>query len=67
MNAVMDARESVPSADDVSTLSWVHGELRKSLENAHKALRRYLSEHAIRPGAGADVLRDSLRMFRDAA
>jgi tRNA-dihydrouridine synthase A len=36
------------------------------LPNA-RAWRRYLSEHAIRPGAGAEVLRDSLRMFRDAA
>ncbi len=36
------------------------------LPNA-RAWRRYLSENAIRPGAGAEVLRDSLRMFRDAA
>jgi tRNA-dihydrouridine synthase A len=36
------------------------------LPNA-RAWRRYLTEHAIQPGAGPDVLRDSLRMFRDAA
>ena len=31
-------------ADDLSALAWVHGELRRSLETAHKALRRYLKE-----------------------
>ena len=36
------------------------------LPNA-RAWRRYLTEHAIRPGAGREVLRDSLRMFRAAA
>ena len=36
------------------------------LPNA-RAWRRYLSEQAIQPGAGAEVLRDSLRMFRNAA
>jgi tRNA-dihydrouridine synthase A len=36
------------------------------LPNA-RAWRRYLTEHAIQPGAGPEVLRDSLRMFRDAA
>jgi chemosensory pili system protein ChpA (sensor histidine kinase/response regulator) len=33
-----------PAHDDVSTLAWVHEELRKTLESAHKALRRYLRE-----------------------
>ena len=32
--------------DDLSALSWVQEELRRSLEAAHKALRRYLKEHA---------------------
>ena len=32
--------------DDLSALSWVHDELRKSLELAHKALRRYLKEQS---------------------
>ncbi|HSW08179.1 Hpt domain-containing protein [Aquabacterium sp.] len=30
--------------DDLSTLAWVYDELRRSLENAHKALYRYLKE-----------------------
>ena len=32
------------AGDDLSALAWVHGELRRSLEAAHKALRRYLKE-----------------------
>ena len=32
--------------DDLSALSWVHDEVRRSLETAHKALRRYLKEAA---------------------
>ena len=30
--------------DDLSALAWVHAELRRSLEAAHKALRRHLRE-----------------------
>ncbi len=30
--------------DDLSALAWVQGELRRSLEAAHKSLRRYLKE-----------------------
>lgn len=32
------------SADDLSALAWVHDELRRSLDAAHKSLRRYLKE-----------------------
>ncbi len=32
--------------EDLSALAWVHDELRRSLELAHKALRRYLKEQA---------------------
>ena len=31
-------------ADDLSALAWVHEELRKSLDAAHKALRRCLKD-----------------------
>ena len=34
--------------DPLSALSWVQEELRRSLETAHKALRRYLNEQAQR-------------------
>jgi len=32
------------AGDDLSALAWVHGELRRSLDAAHKALRRHLKE-----------------------
>ncbi|WP_150105526.1 Hpt domain-containing protein [Leptothrix cholodnii] len=35
---------ATPVADDLSALAWVHEELRKTLEQAHKGLRRYLRE-----------------------
>ncbi len=31
-------------AEDLSALAWVHDEVRRSLESAHKALRRYIRE-----------------------
>ncbi|MFN0182955.1 MAG: Hpt domain-containing protein, partial [Aquabacterium sp.] len=40
----MDASADGSGGRDLSTLAWVHDELRRSLENAHKALRRYLKE-----------------------
>ncbi len=39
------ASTSVPGMnDDLSTLAWVYDELRRSLDNAHKSLYRYLKE-----------------------
>ena len=38
-------RDSAPT-DDLSALSWVQDELRKTLEAAHKGLRRYLRDAA---------------------
>ena len=32
-----------------------------------RSWRRYLGEQGVRPGAGADVLRESLRVFQRAA
>lgn len=40
-------------SNDLSALAWVHEELRKSLENAHKALRRFVKESE--SGSGSDV------------
>ena len=34
----------IKPGDDLSALAWVNGELKRSLEAAHKALRRYLKE-----------------------
>ena len=43
--AASDDPAGPPAAgDDLSALSWVQDELRRSLELAHKALRRYLKE-----------------------
>ena len=34
----------IEPGDDLSTLAWVHEELRRSLEAAHKALRRFVKD-----------------------
>ena len=41
-----DPVDNPVQADDLSALSWVQEELRRSLELANKALRRYLKEQA---------------------
>ncbi len=47
-------------ADDLSPLAWVHGELRRSLETAHKALRRHLKEAEAVAGSDVDVVDPSV-------
>ena len=37
MNMHHDIADEADAADDLSTLAWVHDELRRSLEAAHKA------------------------------
>ena len=44
MNMLHEMSEETDAVDDLSTLAWVHEELRRSLESAHKSLRRYLKE-----------------------
>jgi len=44
MAANNDLASRPTGAEDLSALSWVHDELRRSLELANKALRRYLKE-----------------------
>lgn len=46
--------DAASPADDVSALAWVQGELRKSLDTAHKALRRYLKEAEAVGGSDVD-------------
>jgi chemosensory pili system protein ChpA (sensor histidine kinase/response regulator) len=41
---------------DLSALAWVNGELRRSLESAHKALRRYLKEAEAASGSDVDAV-----------
>ncbi len=43
MDSLLQTHAQV-SADDLSALAWVHEELRKSLDAAHKALRRCLKD-----------------------
>ncbi|MBU6259201.1 MAG: hybrid sensor histidine kinase/response regulator, partial [Burkholderiales bacterium] len=44
------------AGDDLSALAWVHGELRRSLESAHKSLRRYLREAEAARGSDVDAV-----------
>jgi chemosensory pili system protein ChpA (sensor histidine kinase/response regulator) len=53
MNMHHDIPDERDAADDLSTLAWVHDELRRSLESAHKSLRRYLKD--AEGVAGSDV------------
>ena len=48
------------SGDDLSALAWVHGELRRSLEVAHKALRRYLKDAEALKGGDLDAVDPSV-------
>ena len=41
------------TSDDLSAIAWVHEELRKSLEAAHKALRRFGKE--VEAAGGSDI------------
>jgi chemosensory pili system protein ChpA (sensor histidine kinase/response regulator) len=57
MNAPMSSNSSDTGSDDLSALAWVHEELRRSLENAHKALRRFVKESdALGTGSDMDVI-----------
>ncbi len=51
----MHASDDADIVDDLSTLSWVHDELRKSLDLAHKSLRRTLKEAQARSGSDVDA------------
>lgn len=48
------------SSDDLSALAWVHEELRKSLEAAHKALRRFVKEAEAMSGSDVDAVDPSV-------
>lgn len=47
-------RDTPPVSDDLSALAWVLEELRKTLESAHKSLRRYLRDSAATAGSDLD-------------
>jgi chemosensory pili system protein ChpA (sensor histidine kinase/response regulator) len=46
--------------DDLSSLAWVHEELRRSLEAAHKALRRFVKESESLSGSDVDAVDPSV-------
>jgi chemosensory pili system protein ChpA (sensor histidine kinase/response regulator) len=51
----MEARDT-DMTDDLSALAWVQDELRKSLEAAHKSLRRYVKESEALSGSDVDAV-----------
>ena len=53
MSATMSPTSDSRS-DDLSALAWVHEELRRSLEAAHKALRRFVKETDALTGSDLD-------------
>src|SRR5687768_16802131 len=48
------------TADDLSALAWVQDELRRSLDAAHKALRRFVKEAEALSGSDVDVVDPSV-------
>jgi chemosensory pili system protein ChpA (sensor histidine kinase/response regulator) len=55
MNQLYTVSDDAEPVDDLSTLSWVHDELRKSLDAAHKSLRRGLKDADARAGSDVDA------------
>ena len=60
MNMHHDMADESDAVDDLSTLAWVHDELRRSLESAHKSLRRYLKDAEGVAGSDVDAVDPSV-------
>ena len=52
----MDLQHDTETIEDLSALAWVHDELRRSLEMAHKSMRRYLKEADAVAGSDVDAV-----------
>jgi chemosensory pili system protein ChpA (sensor histidine kinase/response regulator) len=52
----MNSTTDVAPSDDISALAWVQDELRRSLDTAHKALRRFVKENEAAGGADLDAV-----------
>ncbi len=52
----MDLLHDTETIEDLTALAWVHDELRRSLEAAHKSLRRYLKEAESASGSDVDAV-----------
>jgi chemosensory pili system protein ChpA (sensor histidine kinase/response regulator) len=49
-------RPDTSSSTDLSALAWVHDELRRSLDSAHKSLRRFVKESRAMADSDVDVV-----------
>jgi chemosensory pili system protein ChpA (sensor histidine kinase/response regulator) len=56
MDSSRNAEATGETTDDLSALAWVHDELRRSLDAAHKALRRFVKEAEALTGSDVDVV-----------
>jgi len=56
----MSAARDHEVTHDLSALAWVHDELRRTLEAAHKSLRRYLKEADALGGSDVDTVDPSI-------
>jgi chemosensory pili system protein ChpA (sensor histidine kinase/response regulator) len=56
----MNSPRDIPTTDDLSALAWVQDELRRSLDAAHKALRRFVKESEAQQGADVDAVDPSV-------
>ena len=52
MQASSDLRDPLPADGDLTALAWVLDELRRSLDTAHKSLRRLLRDQEMRAAGG---------------
>ena len=48
------ATPALPSGDDLSAIAWVQEELRRSLDAAHKSLRRFIKDLEAVTGSDLD-------------
>jgi chemosensory pili system protein ChpA (sensor histidine kinase/response regulator) len=57
---IMELLHDTETIEDLSALAWVHDELRRSLESAHKAMRRYLKEADAAAASDVDAVDPSV-------
>ena len=60
MESSLNTETTGQTGDDLSALAWVHDELRRSLDAAHKALRRFVKEAEAISGGDVDAVDPSV-------
>jgi len=60
MESTRNTEATSATSDDLSALAWVHDELRRSLDAAHKALRRFVKEAEALSGSDVDAVDPSV-------